>query len=107
MTKKALQNHMFGVTKVISVEQDDITLSYEILMFVNKDGQFVSNLYYVDDMSLVVVEGVTLENFDETIEQLKSKLMKKINILIAKKKEEQEKQNQMSLIIQKNLESIL
>lgn len=79
--------------KKIKIEKDGISLKYKIFAFINKKGDIVSSLYYMEDYDFMSIDDVNRSNFEEKIEELKIKLLEKFNEKILR---EEKKKNVLS-----------
>lgn len=76
---KMRQKNLILGYKILESEKENIRKSFHTLIFMDVNGNFVSDLYYVDDNELIVIDNVTSENINLIFQQLKCKLDSKVD----------------------------
>lgn len=96
--KMKTENLLIGYKKV-QVKKCNINLEYKTFMFIDTEGNFVSDLYYMDGYNFISVDNITSENFKLAIEYLNDNLISQIDAKLL----EIEKKNQILHQIRKKL----
>lgn len=90
ITKKMQQEKLLAGYKEICIKRDNINYKYHTLVFIDANGNVVSDLLYVNDS----LKAIDISDYNSTIETLKNELKKEIdknvsidcNTIITKKK---------------------
>lgn len=99
ISKKMKDENLLVGYKKVQAQKDEFTMEYNVCVFVDKDGNFVSDLYYVDGYNFTSVDNVTPENFELVIQQLNDNLFSKIDAILS----EREKKNTILNQVRKKL----
>ncbi len=91
MSEKMIRENSVGGFKTVEVKLHDFILQYHTLIFLDKNGNFVSDLYYVDGYDFKNISNVTTQNYHTIIKNLECELTAKVNEMV----EEKEKQKKI------------
>ena len=85
------ENSLVGGFKKVEVKKDGFRNEFDTFIFIDKNGNYVSELYYLDDNNFISIYNVTPDNYEFIIQQLKNRLVSKIDAI----KMEQEKKKEI------------
>ena len=91
ISKKMKENSLVGGFKKVEVKKDGFRNEFDTFIFIDKNGNYVSELYYLDDNNFISIYNVTPDNYEFIIQQLKNRLVSKIDAI----KMEQEKKKEI------------
>lgn len=89
ISEKMKSGNLVGGYKKVIVKKAGYWFKYDTCIFVDKNGNFASDLYYVDGYNFTSIDNVTPDNYKLAIQQLENQLVSKIDAILLEK----EKQN--------------
>lgn len=90
IAKKMKQENLIGAYKEIEVKKEGYQVTNTAFIFIDKNGNLASSLYYVDDYELIPIDTISPEN---TLHLLEKILTSKVDAMIAAKKAKEEKED--------------